>query len=425
MYKSLDRCLCCGCRALVCYLDLRSQPAANSYTLPSPATIYGEPERESVFPLRVNVCRGCWHSQLSVSVEPELLYRNYLYVSGTTQTLKQHHRALAVDAVRRIQQHEADGLLVLDLGCNDGSLLRQFEELRCTAYGVDPAENLGETARAQGLQVATEYWTAFYARQHRTAKRYDLVTALNVVGHVRDPQDFLQGMKHVLAQRGLAVVEFPYGRHILEQGEWDQWYHEHHGEFLVHSFRKLAERAGLQITDIVETPVHGGSIRFYLRHAIGKAEPPIVAEYLAAEEAAGLTDYATYERFGRMAGDAKQRLQELLYQVEGWGCRMLGYGASAKLNTVLNALPTDRLQLDAIIDDNPLKHGCLTPGRGIPIRGPELLEEVPGSAAFLLGAWNFKAEIKQKLQALRPQVPGRVDYLITYVPEVRVEPLYP
>lgn len=438
MYKTLDRCLCCGGRALLCYLDLGSQPAANSYRKPSQkpmrvAYLGVNPPGEAVFPLRVNVCRSCFHSQLSVAVQPELLYRNYLYVSGTTRTLKQHHRALAVDTVRRVQEHEGDEPRVLDLGCNDGSLMEQFQELRCAVWGVDPAENLGETARAKKLNVDTAYWTDFYARNHRQQDRYDIVTALNVVGHVADPRDFLRGIQRVLAPRGIAVVEFPYGRHILEQREWDQWYHEHHSEFLVSSFLRLAARSGLEIMDLQETPVHGGSIRFYLkRSSAGIVEfpelaeikkIPVVQEYLDAEEAAGLRNVDRYLQFQEQVlvtcSELRRRLTDL--QTVG-GCRLYGYGASAKLNTVLNHTG---LQLEGVFDDNPLKHGYVTPGQGVPIVSPQRLSATSSEpVAFVLGAWNFKDEIKQKLQALRPSMPGRKDYLITYVPDVRVEPLH-
>lgn len=425
MFRYVSTCRCCLGRDLVQYLDLGRQPLANSY-LKAPA-------EQPTFPLQVRVCPHCFHSQLSVQVDPDVLFRDYLYVSGTTETFRQHTRSLAADAVRRVQEHEADYIRVLDIACNDGTQLEAFRELGCMVAGVDPARNLRKITEAKDIPVWVDYWSsAFAARLAEQGRSWDVLTATNVFAHVANPYDFLRGCGYVLNCRGRLFIEFPYGKTTFAQQQFDQVYHEHLSYFLVSSFAALARRAGFVITDLVETPIHGGSLRFVLQKdklvwncdcPELRVETPRLREYQDAEARLGLHDLGTYRGYGAKVQHNHRELSRHLATLKERGWKILGYGASAKGNTMLNAWKD--VELDWIVDDNPLKHGYLTPGRQIPIHGPEQLAEEPGALVHVLTAWNFKDEIKQRLRAARQGNPKAVDdLLVTYVPTVQVEPLY-
>jgi novobiocin biosynthesis protein NovU/D-mycarose 3-C-methyltransferase len=397
-YEDVSLCRCCGAGDLAPVLDLGRQPLANSYTR--------EPAELPTYPLVWAVCRACGHGQLSIAVHPDLMFRHYLYVSGTSRTLRDHFAALAREALDLVGPGPRR---VLDLACNDGTLLETFRAAGASVQGVDPAANLVALAAASGLDVVEGYWPAARAQVRGP---FDLITAANVLAHVADPRGFLEAALDSLADGGAVVVEVPYCRDLVARCAWDTIYHEHLSYFLVGPLLRLAERAGATVSGLRRLPVHGGSLRLVLRR--GRAEHCPEARALAeAERQEGLHDLRTYQAFARRVAEVCSDLQELVRGLLGAGLRVIGYGAAAKGNTLLNRC---QLPLTYIVDDNPLKHGYLTPGRQIPIRPPEAaLGEAPGLYILLL-AWNFAAEILARWRARRP---GFRDRVIHFVPEVR------
>jgi ubiquinone/menaquinone biosynthesis C-methylase UbiE len=437
MYKRVDACRCCGKDYFLPYLDLGKQPLANSYIHKkwkdniriggSPVTDFEvdselEPFVEERVELAVDLCLSCYHSQLSVVVDPEVMFKNYLYVSGTTQTLKNHFASLAVDTVRRVQHHEGDQLHVLDIACNDGTLLEQFRDLGCHVLGVDPAENLREITLEKKIPVAVTFWSEEEAKKLKASSQFgawevDVITACNVLAHVDNPLGFLKGARHVLSDRGMVIVEFPYGRHTFEKGEFDQVYHEHLSYFSARSFGVLAEQAGFYVYDVLQTPIHGGSIRFFLKKATeGQRHNQCWSELFFQESQIGLHNADFYQEWASQVEKTGEKLPEVLDECRKNGYTVVGYGASAKGNTMMNycgATP------DFIVDDNPLKWNHLTPGKYVPILSPEAVTCVATPIVFLLTAWNFRKEITQKIKTLRG--PGKGDMILTYVPKVDLE----
>lgn len=440
MMTPVDTCRCCGSSRLFRYLDLGLQPLANSY-------VKEVPEHEPHFPLQVDYCEVCSHSQLSVVVDPDLMYRNYLYVSGTTETFRKHQQALAEDAVRRVLQRDGAPLTVLDIAANDASQLAQFKELGCAVWGVDPARNLQKLSHEKGIRVVCGYWGSELAEKiasgnqsfippqevggpdlhvigPRLPQQYDIITATNVFAHVADPLDFLLGCKEVLSKQGKLFIEFPYGNRTVKECQFDQIYHEHLSYFTVRSMAYLVDRAGLVIEDIVETPIHGGSIRFVIRRPEERQgweeeHGPVVWEKIEAEIYDGLSNLETYQAYAEAVEKNRADLKELVYRLRLEGYQVLGYGASAKGNTMLNYFG---IQLDAIVDDNPLKHDYLTPGTHTPIVAPTFLIDRPGKLAYVVLSWNFWKEIKSRIQRLRPN--QYQDLLVSYVPQVACEGLF-
>lgn len=383
----LTVCLACGGGALAVFLDLGETRLANAFHAGGAAL--------PVYPLAVARCADCGHAQLTHAVAPGLLYRHYLYVSGTTATFRRHCAALAAEASARLPA----GSRVLDLACNDGTLLEAFRDLGHDVWGVDPAENLRPVTAAKGLRVRSAFWDDAAADALvREAGAFAAVTATNVLGHVADPVGFLRRCRRVLAPDGRVVVEVPDAARTFGETQFDQIYHEHLSYWTAGALRRLAARAGLGVVALHRTPIHGGSLRFTLAPAAGPA-----AAWTAPEDAA--PDYAAFA--GRVA--AARAAFRLLFDLVADRRLVVGYGASAKANTALAVFGRAPAWF---VDDNPAKHGWLTPGDRA-IYPPERVREAD---VVLVTAWNFFSEIRERVRALRG---GPTAYLL-YVPEPRI-----
>lgn len=411
MYKIAKNCRCCGSDELVKYLDLGLQPLANSYHKNTNMSAY--------FPLEVMLCQQCFHSQLSIVVDPDLMFKNYLYVSGTTQTFRNHCEEFAEYVVGN---HSSSKLTVLDIAANDGTLLKCFQELGCSTIGVDPANNLNEISKANGIEVINEYWNENAIRILNTryfTNKVDVITGTNVFAHVDDTFSFLENCKKVLNDNGRIILEFPYCDKMIKNIEFDTIYHEHLSYFLVTSFATLAYKVRLIIDKVIQTPIHGGSIRFTLR----KAESLLdfhceeANALIQKEKKEGLLTLETYEDFSKKIKENKIKFNDLLANMKNKNnFKIVGYGASAKGNTMLNYFNVD---LDYIVDDNPMKVEFNTPGRNIIIKKTsELKNENLAPLAIVILSWNFYEEIKEKIKNIRNNEPC---VLIKYVPTIDTE----
>ena len=404
MFNYVTECRCCGCETLFEYLDLGDQPLANSYHK-------GE-EPQCLYPLKVNVCEACWHSQLSIVVDPPEMFKNYLYVSGTTHTFRNHCAELAFDAVDKFFKWQKmkpaiKEPRVLDIACNDGTLLECFRAEGCKVKGVDPAENLRSLTEEKNIAVEIGYWGNGMADKMK--ERYHIITATNVFAHVDDIGSFLDECLKVLAYKdGMIVIEFPYCDNMIAHCEFDTIYHEHLSYFLVHSMAQAVGRKGLVIKDVFRTPIHGGSIRFFLQP--GEEHCRETGALIAREAANMLMHKNTYKKFGKKVEETKIEMQSLVRDLQKDGKTVIGYGASAKGNTMLNYFELD---LDYIVDDNEMKWDYLTPGRNIPIKSPQVMTEEDELYIVIL-AWNFYDEIVEKIE----KIAGKEHHYIRYVPEV-------
>ncbi len=306
---------------------------------------------------------------------------------------------------------------VLDIACNDGTLLGFFRELGCQVQGVDPALNLRAITEGKKFPVIPEFWGPLVAKELRSEGSFDVIVGTNVLGHVRDPLGFLEATKTVLAPSGFVLVEFPYGDETIERCEFDQIYHEHVSYFLAHSFAALAARAGFTIRDVLRTPIHGGSIRFFLQPGV-QPHCEKVVRLIEAEATRGLHRERTYRAFAKRVAKNRRELPSLLERARSLGRKAVGYGASAKGNTMLNHFGVD---LDYIVDDNALKWSLRTPGRNVEIRPPAALADEAEPLSIVVLSWNFLEEIREKILSIRGALRG--DVLVLYVPSVREEPL--
>jgi ubiquinone/menaquinone biosynthesis C-methylase UbiE len=408
----INECRCCGGSKLVKYLDLGQQPLANSYH---------KGEILDNFPLEVMLCENCFHSQLSVVVDPQLMFKHYLYVSGTTQTFRKHCKELAKDAVQQMQNCFFEPLKVLDIAANDGTLLSYFKDLGCEVQGVDPAENLRDLTEDKGIPVEVAYWGQEVAQRFlERDQKFGIITGTNVFAHVHDVSGFLQSCYSVLEDDGIVVLEFPYCDEMIEKVEFDTIYHEHVSYFLVNSFSILVNRMGFYISRVVQTEIHGGSIRFFLkkdqdvRCHIKKDEGfDTISELIQREKQKGLLNIDTYKTFSDSVERNKCNLISKIADLKDKGYKIVAFGASAKGNTMLNHF---KIHVDYIVDDNPMKWDYLTPGQNIPIRSPESLRNESENLAIVILSWNFFPEIKVKIKNI---LGDKHHKCILYVPDIQ------
>ena len=437
MNKKLEECLACGGENLYQYLDLGTQPYANDLKK-TPGE--SKPTEE----LRVNLCLDCFHSQLSVIVDPKALYKDYKYVSGTTETLKKHFQSLAHSAVTNSQGSLISGLNVLDIGSNDGTLLSCFKDLHCEVQGIDPAETMLLEAAKNNIPTTIASWPGEWFQVYD--KPFHIITACNVFAHNPNPLAFLRGCKRVLHAQGKIIIEFPYGKNTFQETQFGQIYHEHISYFNVNSFVHLAERAGLAISKVDLTPIHGGSIRFTLQKSQDPHSPK-VAELIREERKIGMHLPKFYNQFSERIKTTIIDLDNTFFklweekseeeckdspahaigtlQIMGPYTRqtdppeIYSYGASAKSTVLFNHPKSQELLLTGsiigIVDDNSNKHGFFSPGTLLKIESPEILNNKKG-IVILVNAFNFKEEIKKRLTAR-----GASGKLISYTPEVIVE----
>jgi hypothetical protein len=385
-------------------LSLGPQPLANSF-LTNPKEFSGE----AFYPLDVYFCESCSLVQLLDVVDPEVLFRNYIYVTGTSETMASHNAFYARTVAELLSFGPND--LVIEAASNDGSLLRQFQTHGVRTLGVEPARNLAESARAAGVETLDRFFSVEEAvrirESHGAAKA---VIANNVLAHVDDTLGFLRGARHLLSERGLVIFEVPYLVELLNRLEYDTIYHEHLCYFSVMALGKLCETAGLSIQRIDRVPVHGGSLRVYA--GLQRGHCPDALDMECQERDAGLNVVGTYEQFAERVENHRRVLRSFLCERKSSGRSLAAYGAPAKGNTLLNYCGIDTSMIPFTVDRNARKVGMFTPGTHIPVRPVSaLIEERPDEVLIL--AWNFSSEIIRQQEAYRVQG-GR---FITPLPE--------
>lgn len=409
VYHRRLHCRACGGQRLRRFLELGPQPLANAF--PRDPSEFAAEQR---YPLDVHYCETCSLVQVLDVIDPVVLFRDYIYVTGTSATIAEHNVRYAGAVVERVPLRAHD--LVVEIASNDGSLLQCFASHGVRTLGVEPATNIAVMARAAGIETVDEFFEPDLARvlrrQHGPARA---VIGNNVLAHVDDTAGFLRGFYELLADDGLAVVEVPYVGDLVDRLEYDTIYHEHLCYFSVTTLMRLCESVDLSVRAIEHVPVHGGSIRMYAGRAatFGAHAADVVTE--AAGERSGLTRFGTYERLAAAVEANRTALKSLLGRLRSGGRSVAGYGAPAKGNTLLNYCGITVDDLPYTVDRNPLKVGRYTPGTHIPVLPVEtLLEHQPDYVLIL--AWNFADEIIEQQSAYR----RRGGRFIVPIPEPRV-----
>jgi SAM-dependent methyltransferase len=366
-------------------------PLANSILAESDL---GEPE--PFYPLHARVCDRCFLVQLDELASPESIFSDYAYFSSYSTTWLEHAATYAEQIARRLDLGPES--LVVEIASNDGYLLQYFAEQSIPVLGVEPAANVAEVAREKGIPTEVRFFGREAARELGDRRRADLVVANNVLAHVPDLNDFVAGIATLLAPGGVATLEFPHLLRLIEEEQFDTIYHEHFSYFSLATAERVFRAHGLALVDVEELSTHGGSLRIYAAHAGEPGER--VVELRAREAEAGLEDVATYTSFEARVRRAKRLLLSFFVEAKDAGETIVGYGAPAKGNTLLNYCGVGTDFIDYTVDRNPHKQGRFLPGTHIPIRAPEEVARTRPDIVFIL-PWNLRDEIVEEMSFVR------------------------
>ena len=384
------RCRSCGAGNLLRFLSLGDMPLTDAYVEPGRAD-----EPEPRYPLDVAFCPSCALVQLQYAVPAEAIFRDYSYYSSFSPTLLDHSRKHARELIG--SRELGSDSLVVELASNDGYLLRTFVEEGIPVLGIDPAVGPADVAEAIGVPTLREFFGVDLAsRLTSEGKRADVVIANNVLAHVPDLNGFVKGIATILAEDGIAEIEVPYVRELIERLEFDTIYHEHLCYFSLTALQALFDRHGLSLDRVRLLPIHGGSLRLTVGRRSGQANH--VRVYLDAEAAEGLDRFHHYEVFRDRVEGLQASLREMLQRLRRSGKRIAAYGAAAKGTILLNSSGIGTDLISFVADKSPHKQGKLMPGVGIPIVEPErILDEMPDHVLLL--AWNLQDEIIREQRA--------------------------
>jgi len=394
----IESCIACGSNDLVSVLDLGNQPLANSYKKTAD-------EFEECYPLAINRCEHCYHVQLTHRVNPDLMFKDYAYVSGTAKTQLDYFEWFA-DFVS--EKYGTRPINALDIGCNDGSMLNAFQDRGAETYGVDPAENLYATS-SERHKVHCGYFTG-----DEWSDKFDVITCMNAFAHNFDQLELLRNISKRMHKDSLLFATTSQCDMIIN-GEFDTIYHEHLSFYNIKSIDALCKRAGLNLIDVEKHPIHGNSYIFVISKF--KKAPATISNLIAQEQALGLYSESTYSTYAEDCYKNVKLFKTVIENASEQGKVIVGYGAPAKGNTLMNFAG---IGPDFIIDDNPLKQGLFAPGVNVPIYGSNYLDKYVNDKGlvFIPLAWNFFNEIKSKIKAKRP---NGEDYFIKYFPTFVVE----
>ena len=385
--KAVDTCRACKSSRLEVYLDLGLMPLANN--LSGTAT---EARHSQCFPLQILFCQDCYLSQLSVVVDPHVLFGYYTYRSSINPSFIRHCRKMAASLAETLELEASD--LVVDIAGNDGTLLKQFREVAaCKVLNIEPAGNIAAIAVASDIPTFNEFWSPSVA--DRVASKYQqpkLITATNVFAHVDDISSFLSSSKACLDPNGTMVLEFPYLADLITKKEFDTVYFEHLSYLLISPIAALARRLGMSVYHVERHAIHGGSVRVFISPDSNREPHASVTGFCRQETELGLHSIEVYRDWSLGIYGLIENLTSNLAKLKRSGAKIAAFGASAKGNTMLNSCRLTTDSISYIVDDTPEKIGKFSPGTGIPIvNRSELYKNRPDFLLVL--AWNFLDDV--------------------------------
>jgi len=372
--KTITKCRLCGSKELQTILELGDQPPANSLRESLSDTL------EDV-PLTICRCAECTTIQLTETIEPEYLFSNYVWVTGTSKGAREYSQIFAERILSKVNKQS--DLFVVEIASNDGTFLKRFQESEHRVLGIDPAKNLAEEAEKNGIPTLADFFSLNVSK--KVTEKYgnaDIVIARNVIPHVPDPNDVVAGIAHSLNEDGVGAIEFHWIDKILSELHYDSIYHEHFFYHSLHSISELLSRHGLTIFDVAESPISGGSLVAYFSKKTRDVTSAL-KEKFKWEDDQGIALLDVWQEFAKKSFQHREDLKSLVESEIAAGNKLIGYGASARSSTLLNFCEISHNHLVCIADQNPLKHNRCTPGTDVSILSP---------------AWNFKDEIIDDLK---------------------------
>lgn len=405
-HQRVSHCRSCGSTNFSSILNLGDMPLAN-------ALVTKQQETEKVYPLELTFCRDCSLAQLSVSIPPTEIFDEYLYFSSYSETMLEHSRKNVERLIQTYSLTRAD--LFVEIASNDGYLLQYVVQNHIPALGIEPARNVAEIARQKGITTVVEYFGKELAERLVSEQRQaKVIVANNVMAHVPDLHSFIEGIRILLQPNGVAVIESPYLKPLLDDCKFDTIYHEHLFYYSLTAVKHLIEQHGLEIVNVEHLNIHGGSLRMFIQHA-GLTPPSRSVAHLLREEINWVFNEAYYHTFAKNVFRVKDVIRDVLYGFQAQGKRIAAYGAAAKGTIFSNVFGLDSSLIDFVIDKNPHKQNHLMPGVHIPIYGVEhLLAEMP--EYLLIFIWNFAREVMRQ----QAEYQKRGGQFIVSIPHIRI-----
>ncbi len=389
-------CRSCGDALRFTFVDLGMSPLCETYLLPQDLD-----RMEPFYPLHVWVCEGCFLVQLEEYVSPGEIFSDYPYFSSYSDSWLQHAEAYVEMIIDRLGLNQ--GSQVVEVGSNDGYLLRYFRDRDIPVLGVEPAANVATEAISRGIPTQVAFFGVEMARQLvATGLTAELLLGNNVLAQVPDLNGFVEGMQIALKSGGVITMEFPSLMRLVEENQFDTIYHEHFSYFSLVSVTRVFEAHRLTIFDVEELATHGGSMRIYARHAEDRTRPVTsrVHELRSREEAAGLRAMDYYRSFSERVKETKRKLLEFAIRAKREGKSIVGYGAPGKGNTLLNYCGIRTDVIDYVVDRSPHKQGRFLPGTHIPVFHPDRIKETDPNYLMIM-PWNLKNEIMDQMSFIK------------------------
>ena len=394
-FRKLTKCLICGSTKLKKVLDLNKQPLANSY-------LKSAKEKENKYDLVVNCCIKCTHLQLSIAVDPKIIYKKYAYVSGTTRTIKNYMKDFYNLCIKNVRTTYRKN--ILDIGCNDGTQLDIFKKQNFKTFGVDPAKNIFKLS-SKKHKILCEFFNN--KTVEKLNKKFDIIILQNSFAHNPNPLSLLFNIKKLMDNNSTLFIQTSQAE-MCKNNEFDTIYHEHINFFNVRSMKTLVEKCGLKLHDVVKKSIHGTSYIFVIKFSSNQNK---IKKILKHEN---FLNYDFYKNWGKTCLKNVKNLKKKvdIYKLDNI---LVGYGAAAKGNTFLNF---SKIKLNFIIDDNKIKQNKFCPGSKIPIKSIHYLKNFKKNLIIIPLAWNFYNEIKKRVIKVRK---NKKDKFIIFFPKFKIE----
>lgn len=390
------KCRHCNHELTHVFCDLQTCPPSNAMVKPEMAN-----HPETYFPLKIFVCEKCWLVQVDELEKADAIFNEeYTYFSSYSTSWLQHAKTYTDYMRERFGYNEKS--LVIEVASNDGYLLQYFKEKSIPVLGIEPTANTSKVAEEKGITTIVDFFSSKLAME-KINRKADLIVGNNVLAHVPDINDFVKGIEIALKPNGVSTFEFPHLLQLVAQNQFDTIYHEHFSYLSLTNLTSVFDKAGLEIFDVQELSTHGGSLRIFSKHKADRTKfvEPSVARILKKETDAGMNTIGYYQGFQQKVDKIKYDFTEFLIQQKRAGKKVIGYGAAAKGNTLLNYCGikgNDLIQF--VVDASPFKQGRLLPGSRIPVVAKEEIEKYRPDYIIIF-PWNLKAEISAQLNYVR------------------------
>jgi len=373
------------------FVDLGMSPVSNANIKPENLQ-----SKEKFYPLHAHVCEKCFLVQLEEFESPKQIFNDeYAYFSSFSESWLKHCKNYTNMISEKLSLSQKSK--VIEIACNDGYLLQYFVEKNISVLGIEPSLNVAKAAESKGIRTIVKFFGVNTANElSDLQEKADLIIGNNVLAHVPDINDFVGGIKILLKETGTVTIEFPHLLNLINKNQFDTIYHEHFSYLSLYTVEKIFNYHGMDIYNVEELPTHGGSLRIYACHTGNMQKSQNVINLLAKEKEFGLTNLSTYTNFSEKVKETKRKLLKHLIEIKNQGKAIVGYGAAAKGNTLLNYCGIGKDFIGYVVDKSPYKQGLFLPGTHIPIESPEKISQTKPDYIFII-PWNIKDEIINQL----------------------------